>query len=383
MSDPLPFIDAWALASIAGIAQGILLGVAFLATWKSRNLAQRLLAVLILCIAFNLIHHVLVYTRYMLVWPHFLGVGNATTYAIGPLLYFYARTFSNSHFTFRKIDLVHALPFVGFQLMRVSDYLDSAAAKVQFLEAYYLRMDGGAPFISLSQHLSDLLVFKLHPLLYLGAALWVLQQVLKESNRSQTELRKVRRVQVILGSFVLWILHLPLFGIIHEVYPLSFYGRPLSLAVLILQIYLIAYLVVKHAASVLAPHVPDPKYQGSSLSSEEIRQKAKRLQEHMQTHKPYTNPTITLQALAAQVDLPVHTVSRIINEHMGQHFTEFINSYRVEAAKTLLVSPEYAHFTIEAISQAAGFNSRNTFYRAFRKQCGMTPTAYRRSQTVA
>jgi AraC-like DNA-binding protein len=47
----------------------------------------------------------------------------------------------------------------------------------------------------------------------------------------------------------------------------------------------------------------------------------------------------------------------------------------------MLSNPEYSNYTIVAIGLEAGFNSKASFYRAFRKFEGMTPSEYQKNRS--
>ncbi|MGB6648763.1 MAG: helix-turn-helix domain-containing protein, partial [Bacteroidota bacterium] len=55
-------------------------------------------------------------------------------------------------------------------------------------------------------------------------------------------------------------------------------------------------------------------------------------------------------------------------------------SYRVEEAKRLLQDPEKSAFTVLAVAEEAGFNSKTAFNTAFKRFTGDTPTEYRTSR---
>jgi len=58
------------------------------------------------------------------------------------------------------------------------------------------------------------------------------------------------------------------------------------------------------------------------------------------------------------------------------NFVTFINSYRIEEAKKILISNNYSNYTIEAVSEIVGFNSKSAFNNAFKKKVGITPSDY-------
>ncbi|MCR6642513.1 MAG: helix-turn-helix transcriptional regulator [Sporocytophaga sp.] len=90
--------------------------------------------------------------------------------------------------------------------------------------------------------------------------------------------------------------------------------------------------------------------------------------------KLYTNPELTINMLALEVGFSVKKISLCINKLLNKRFYEYINDKRIEYALILL--KERSHYTIEAIAEECGFNSRSAFYRAFKKSTGVTPVSY-------
>ena len=101
---------------------------------------------------------------------------------------------------------------------------------------------------------------------------------------------------------------------------------------------------------------------------------------HMTSQKPYLDPLLTLDSLAAKSHIPARQLSQLINRHFEKNFFEFINSYRIEESKILLAKEENAKVTMLEIMAQAGFNSKATFNTFFKKSAGMTPTQYRKEQ---
>ena len=101
----------------------------------------------------------------------------------------------------------------------------------------------------------------------------------------------------------------------------------------------------------------------------------------MEEDKVYLEPEITLEQLAEKVSLPPRQVSTIINRHFKKNFFEFVNHYRVEQAKALLMQSDQQVSILDVMADA-GFNSKSAFNRYFKKFVNMTPTEYRESELV-
>ena len=99
-----------------------------------------------------------------------------------------------------------------------------------------------------------------------------------------------------------------------------------------------------------------------------------RLLAHMHTARPYLEPELTLGELATQLRTNTSWLSKVINTGCGQNFNDFINEYRVREAERRLRDPQFRHYTLLAVALEAGFNSKSTLNRVFKKLRGVTPS---------
>ncbi|WP_315822417.1 helix-turn-helix domain-containing protein [Paraflavitalea speifideaquila] len=88
-------------------------------------------------------------------------------------------------------------------------------------------------------------------------------------------------------------------------------------------------------------------------------------------------PSLTVHGLATQMKIPARDLSILINHHLGQHFFDFINEYRIRKAMSILKDPARQQLNIQEVFYEVGFNSKSSFNTAFKKYAGMTPTQYR------
>lgn len=119
------------------------------------------------------------------------------------------------------------------------------------------------------------------------------------------------------------------------------------------------------------------KYKTSTLQKEQAKEYLKQLQHLMQTKKPYRDETLSLQTLARQLSILPRVLSQLINEHLSMNFSDYISSYRIGEAREYLEDKTNNLSNIE-ICFKVGFNSQTSFYRAFRKETGMSPSQYRK-----
>lgn len=69
-------------------------------------------------------------------------------------------------------------------------------------------------------------------------------------------------------------------------------------------------------------------------------------------------------------------LSQVLNESYQQNFFNFINQHRINYAKHQIQEGFLEKQTVEALAYLAGFNSKSTFNRAFRKLEGLSPKEF-------
>jgi YesN/AraC family two-component response regulator len=97
----------------------------------------------------------------------------------------------------------------------------------------------------------------------------------------------------------------------------------------------------------------------------------------MAEEEPFLDPSLTIQELANQIDIPFRALSVLINHHMDQHFFDFVNEYRIQKAMVILKDQSRSQLTVLEILYEVGFNSKSSFNTSFKKYTNLTPTAYR------
>src|SRR5205814_9963937 len=125
------------------------------------------------------------------------------------------------------------------------------------------------------------------------------------------------------------------------------------------------------------------KYEKSTLTPDRSERYLDKLLNFMKQEQPFTDGDLTIQKLAERLAIPAHHLSQTINERLGQTFSDFINSYRIEEAKRRLLDPALKHLSVLGIAEEVGFNSKSSFNSVFKKHTNMTPSEFRNANNGA
>lgn len=87
----------------------------------------------------------------------------------------------------------------------------------------------------------------------------------------------------------------------------------------------------------------------------------------------FTEP-LTLENTAHVLGISRIHLSHIFSQQLHINFRQYINTLRIDRARTLLYNPAYS---ISQISDLCGYSNQRTFHRAFLEQCGMPPNKFR------
>ena len=121
---------------------------------------------------------------------------------------------------------------------------------------------------------------------------------------------------------------------------------------------------------------PRPKYASNTLTRNEARDIARKVEELMETEKPYLQPELKVADLAAMVGISSHKLSQFFSQHKGHTFYDYVNKFRVEEFKRLVKDEKTRSLTLSAMAEKSGFSSRASFFRHFKNIEGISPGEY-------
>lgn len=88
---------------------------------------------------------------------------------------------------------------------------------------------------------------------------------------------------------------------------------------------------------------------------------------------------ITLQQVAAMVNLSQQAFSRFFKKMMGRSFFVYLNEYRINLAAKMLIDTD---MTVADIAYKSGFETLPFFFKKFKLQYDNTPNLYRKQHAV-
>ena len=371
-----PSLNVLAVLNLLGAAQGIFLGAMLLTAKGGNKAANRILAALVFTIALTVAGAVVRTMHYDFVFPHLSLIHDPLPFLAVPLLFLYIKTLASGKSAFAKKGFLHFIPFAICVGYLMPYYLQGREAKLGYLiSAYYYPSLGRWYYLR-----SGLLIFLAGFYLILTALSIVAFLRGRQKPISQAEKAILFQTRFFVGGFII------LFAGVVLRYLLDHTAKtnllvPLGASIFI---YAIGYLSFRNQQVLTVADAPASikKYERSSLTSGTAERYLKRLLQLMETEKLYLDSKLTISKLADKLSIPVPHLSQTINEKLNQTFIDFINTYRVDEAKRRLLDPTRKHYSVLAIAEEVGFNSKSSFNSVFKKHVQMTPSEFRKASNV-
>lgn len=395
----MPFVfgfkTVWLLL---GFAQGLVIGsLVIRRSFLEDRLSDLLFGLLLIFSCFHIAHYMLAYggwydthdaySSFMFYFPfhNFL--------IIAPLIYFYFRSLTNFTFRFTRNDWLHFLPGILNLLLYLFIYLGEYVIGHKILgQPLNLHFQTKGYFAELNQaHIQDYVNF-----LALIATVYYLWMTWRDyrryrvyiksnfSNLGSIRFQWVKHLLLLLiaGMFFYWIIDI-IDAVVVQLQYSQYWFSYLGFSIMVYFLSIFGYanrFSYEHKLMFQPSKVKiEPQEVDSTKVEETVRQEKERIQQLVETNQWFLNPGITLDELAEQLEMTSHQLSKILNAGFDQNFNDFINSYRVEAVKKRIEEGMGEQFTLLSLALDAGFNSKATFNRAFRKFAGMSPSEYQRS----
>lgn len=305
-------------------------------------------------------------------WLHTVNVPSA--YLLGPLLYGYTVALTSGG----GIRIWHAVPFCAVLLLAVANALtrfdNSPTGQMIYLIAFHAWVLQGVP--------------------YLCAAAWRTYQARAwlehlSADEAALQVAWLRRLVTVIGC--IWVLgaveRLPIGRPVPQWGPID----TLICGLVTVAMVFLAWFALRQRVLV-PPQLPaQPLLQGedasapyarSGLEPAQCAQIAAVLDRLMTIEELYVDSQFDLQALSERSGWSPNYISQALNQGLKKNFFEFVNAFRVAAARDALADADEDR-TILEIALACGFGSKSTFNTVFKRLTGLTPSEFRRTGSVA
>jgi len=359
----------------------------------AKSYADYVLSILLLVHCWSVILFLILYSEYILLFPHVFKTGLPLNFLIAPCSYLYVRAVLLNEKKFQKRDVIHLIPFfivlinyIPFYLLPVNEKVTVIQNSLNYWPDTFKYQAGFLP-----ENFS--ILFRL----ILAIIYLVLQWNLILSYK---KVHKESSIQIQISNVLKWlklftitstVIFFGIIGFMLTVFFLpSYYNDDLlmqipSLLVSVGFFVMAAYLlthpeILSGLPFVKYKEVPSDVINDKSYMlpyiNEDYKLEMERIVDYFKTEKPYLNKNLNINQVSVALAIPSRELSFIINNHFGQRFNDFLNKYRIEYI-TKKINKEYlSNYTIEGIASEAGFASKSTFNLAFKKYHQCTPTEY-------
>lgn len=375
-------LDAASIITLIGLVQGIFL-LTLILLKKQKNqvtfLAIGLLVTFILDLGWYFIYLIDQLDQY---W-YLLGLDSIVLYLYGPILYFYVKSHFNS--TNQKITRTSLIKHFTPALLAFffTSPLFFRTIAIKFLDNFKAIIPSTFVVYSLHDLLFDFILWFAHVTVYLILTIHIIRNVrLDQKTYEQREKnRHLRWVKVLFIGYLNFPFIIAIDFFFTPFLPIDFNSYSLANVLMVFHIFVMSYIGFANQELLLQP-LKKLKRSNTNLAKLNIQKLETDLQTLMQEQKLYLQPNLSLSDVATDLNISSHQLSEFLNKETQQTFNDFINTYRIQDAKTLLQQPQNQLLTIEAIAYEVGFNSPSTFYRYFNKFVGITPSAWVKERTV-
>ncbi|KQT35982.1 AraC family transcriptional regulator [Chryseobacterium sp. Leaf405] len=339
--------------------------------------ADYFLSVWFSLIGIHLICFLFIFSNTYIEFPHFLGLEIPLPLVHGPMLYLYIRCLTGN-FPKRKTWLLHFVPMLIIYIFLTNFFLMSSHEKIAIYQ------HNGGTYKILRTIIS--LIILMSGILYIILSTLEIKKYQRQISNIFSNTEKINLnwgYYLIIGISTIWI------AVIIK-------SEILIFSLVVLFVVLAAYFGISKVG-ILNPDLltkkdeenlntdndlEHPKYRKNFAGDEMIQRIYKKLDFLMNDQKIYKDPELNLNHIAKLLDVHANVLSQTINSVENKNFYDYINRYRIEEFKRLVILPENQKFTILTLAFECGFNSKTSFNRNFKKFTGCSPREFLKDQKI-
>ncbi len=368
----------WSLTLISGGILALFLAL-YLLLYPARFLPNKLLGGLVFAWALTVLMFNFKDTAFFLQYPKLYGTADFLVLCCSPLMFLYVKYYIKGNPRMHKRELGHFVPALSYLLVISPMFFIDPAEKTSWLLEGFPEW-----YLWWSNFFNLFIIFQW--MLYAILSLNRLQSLGQTEHAPQRSFTYKWLSGFLAVNILLWIIGtsgavLELIKISAVINMFQLFYSGLTISALGLSIFAItkpkifnpSILQQKPAAASIKNHEHDPLAEPAQNP-----QKAhyEMLHKILTEQKLYLKTDLKMQDLCAESGLSYKRISEAFNGYKQQSFHEIINQLRLQEALSLISQDFHRQYTLPHLAEMAGFNSKTTFNRIFKKQTGLTPTEY-------
>jgi len=343
---------------------------------RGKNTGHYILCLFLLSVGVTQLYHGLMTAGLLLRWPFLALVHVPFLYSLGPISYFYMRYLFRDFVSVSRRDLVHLVPVFVLVAILVPFYAKESAFKREFLANPMIFRTGQGAALIYAVLIAGIMITVL-----CYFAVFFKKSMFMYYRREISVRSVVYFSHGIMAGIILTVLiyctGLVSYNICHG--SREFYYSLIEAVSVVggLVIFMVYFMDRRYPDyfSFLREEIDSIRYQRSRIEGLDVSLIMERLHELMHKEKIFRVEDLTLSGLAYELDIAPYQLSQILNQNMECNFNSYINAFRVNDARELLLAePERS---ISSVASAAGFSSQSAFYSWFCRLTGVSPGKYR------
>ena len=351
----------------------LFLSLYFLFQKKFKDDGYLFLYLSVIVLSYEAFYKTLIHSRLIVDFVYAYIPGRFFNLLIYPIFLLFVWTVTKKNF---RMKLSHKLLLCTFIIYSIYVFIYSLLiptnTKLEMLHSFY--SDGRPGPFNYWSNPETLLKSTLIPLIFMVVIVLDFFKFRLKYTTVQSK-RLINILSVVIGSYFIFNqLANPIYSWFFELTNISMIEWTVDIIFLTFIIFLLC--IISLMVNTGSSFLPKSKYSTSSLEINAYNELIANARIAIERDTLFKNENLTLKELADKLGTNPKYLSQAINDHLKISYVDFVNEYRVRDSEKQLLDIDNNLLTLEAIGFNAGFKSKSTFFRVFKKMNGQTPKQF-------
>ncbi len=369
------------LGLLMGTVLSFLLSI-YLIFYPNKFFPNKILGVLVFSWSITVFVFVIQSPDFFANYPHLYALLDVFTLLFFPLMYLYIRHYLYKNIKVSKDQIIHFLPALGYLIALSPFFILSGEEKIQLINTEM------PSWFVIVQTIFNLVII-IQGVFYSVFSLRTLHhfQYFRKARLSDYQLSSLSWLRTFVTiNVILWIIGttgaiLGIFGVQIFINLFKVFYSGLTLLTIVLSIFTMQRPELFAESENILDLLNKPTISKETKSKRGYApDDFKKLSDYLKNEKPYLKNDLKMQDLVDSTGLSYKLISELFNSEFKKSFYDVMNEYRLEEAIHLIDEKFHVQHTLPYLADKAGFNSKTTFNRVFKKYTGMTPSEFIQSK---